>query len=292
MGTWLFGGKRWGKVVLEESIETLKCALDMGINFFDTADAYGIGLSEKILGDLLFQRRKEVVIATKVGVVWRDDGSRYHDLSPAHIEKAVYQSLKRLRTDYIDLYHLHEMDGSTPVEETGAALKKLLDQGIVRYIGVSNFDIESIERLKAVVSVLTNQEEYSLLKREIEKTMVPFCERNGISLLTYTPLYRGLLTGKFTVSSRFPEDDNRYQDEEFSGGHFRENIRKVNKLVKLSREIGKLPSQVALRWLLENKNVQAVIFGARRPEQLKENIGSVEWTLSRDSYEFLSNVFN
>jgi aryl-alcohol dehydrogenase-like predicted oxidoreductase len=291
LGTWLFGGRRWGKVNTTESLATIRYALDSGINFYDTADAYGEGIAEDLLGRVLAVERKNVILATKTGVVWRKDGTRYIDLSPSHIHEAVRKSLQRLKMDYIDLYQLHEMDPGTPVEETGSALLKLIEEGLVRYIGVSNYDCTSLDRLKAIVPVLTVQSEYNLLKREIEADLLLRCLESGLSVLAYSPLQRGLLTGKFTVSSVFSEDDNRFYDEEFQGKRLLQNLEKIENLKALSRKLGKSPSQVAIRWLLDSDGIDVVICGARRPEQLTENIGAADWKLPEDSFRFLSEVF-
>lgn len=291
LGTWLFGGRRWGKVNTDESLATIRYALDSGINFYDTADAYGEGVAEGLLGRVLAAERKNVIIASKVGVVWRKDGTRYIDLSPSHINEAVHKSLQRLKTGFIDLYQLHEMDPNTPVEETGTALLKLIKEGLVRYIGVSDFDFLSLERLKAVVPVLTVQSEYNLLRREIEADMLSHCLENKLSVLAYSPLEHGLLTGKFVATSVFPEDDNRFHDEEFQGERFLQNLGKIENLKALSRKLGKSASQVAIRWLLDSDGIDVVICGARRPEQLTENIGVAGWKLSEESFRFLSVLF-
>lgn len=291
MGTWLFGGRRWGKVDTDESLATIRYALDLGINFYDTADAYGEGIAENLLGRVIAAERKNIILASKVGVVWRKDGTRYIDLSPSHINEAIYQSLQRLKTDYIDIYQLHEMDPSTPVEETGTALLRLIEEGLVRYIGVSNYDCTSLDRLKAIVPVLTVQSEYNLLKREVEADLLPHCVECGLSVLAYSPLQRGLLTGKFTASSVFSEDDNRFHDEEFQDKRFLGNLDKIENLKTLSRKLGKSPSQTAIRWLLDSDGVDVIICGARRPEQLTENIGAAGWKLTEESFRFLSAVF-
>ncbi|MCX5829739.1 MAG: aldo/keto reductase [Deltaproteobacteria bacterium] len=291
LGTWLFGGRRWGKVDTDESLATIRYALDSGINFYDTADAYGEGIAENLLGRVLAAERKNVVLATKAGVVWRNDGTRYIDLSASHIHEAVHKSLQRLKTDYIDLYQLHEMDPNTPIEETGVVLLKLIEEGLVRYIGVSDFDCPSLERLRAIVPVLTVQSEYNLLKRESEADMLLHCLENGLPVLAYSPLEHGLLTGKFVTTSVFSEDDNRFHDEEFQGERFLRNLERIEKLKVLSRNLGKSPSQVAIRWLLDSNGIDVVICGARRPEQLIENVGAAGWKLSEESFRFLSVVF-
>lgn len=292
LGTWLFGGRRWGKVYTDESMATLRYALDSGINFFDTADAYGEGISENLLGSFIAADRKNIIIATKVGVVWRKDGTRYIDLSAKHIFEAVHRSLRRLKTEYIDLYQLHEMDSNNPIEETGEALLRLLNEGLVRHIGVSDFDILTLNKLKAIVPVLTVQYEYNLLKRRIESDISPHCLGTDISVLAYSPLQRGLLTGKFSINSVFQKDDNRFHDEEFQGEKFSLNLDKIEKLKDVAANLGKKPSQVAIRWLLDSDGIDAVICGARRPQQLAENIGATGWKLPVESFQLLASAFS
>jgi aryl-alcohol dehydrogenase-like predicted oxidoreductase len=291
LGTWLFGGRRWGNVDDADSMKTIEAALARGVTFFDTADAYGAGRAESMLGDALRGARHRVVIATKVGVVWHDDGSRSIALSPSHIERAVEESLRRLKTDYIDLYQLHAMDPATSIADTGKALKKLRENGVVRHIGVSNFEVDAIDALRAIVPVLTTQSEYSLLKRDIEGDLVPYCARHGVSVLTYSPLSRGLLSGKFTDASTFPETDNRFHDDEFRGETFRQNLKKVGHLTEMARQLGHPPAAVAIRWLLEQPSVGAVICGARTPGQLEENLGAVGWRLPAAALDALADHF-
>ena len=291
LGTWIFGGRRWGNVDASESVATLKCAVECGINFFDTADAYGEGLSEELLGKAVKKCRENVIIATKVGVVWEEGGFRHLDLSGQHIEEAIEASLRRLQTDYIDLYQLHEPHHETPIEETGAALAKAVESGKIRYVGVSNFESETIDELRNCVPILSTQSEYSLIKRKIEKDIMRYCKITGISLLTYSPLCRGMLSGKFDASSRFPTTDNRSEDEDFQGERFRENLRRVGQLVALSQELQKTPSQLAIRWLLEQPAVDVVICGARTPQQLQENLVGTSWSMPQEVVESISLMF-
>ncbi len=292
LGTWLFGGRRWGRVDEGESIRAMEYAINNGINFIDTSDAYGDGLSEKLIGNVLKGKREDVVIATKVGVVWNKEATGVHiDLSERHIRSAIDNSLKRLKTDYVDIYQLHEMDSKVPIEETGLALRKLLDLGKIRYVGVSNFDISAINQLREIVPVISTQSEYSLIKRSIESDIIPFCDKNKISLFTYSPLYRGILTGKFDRSSTFLEDDNRHYDEEFKGEKFVNNIDKISKLVEVANNLNKKPSQVAIRWLLDNEINPVVICGARSKSQLEDIIKSVNWHLDSDIYNKISKIF-
>jgi aryl-alcohol dehydrogenase-like predicted oxidoreductase len=293
LGTWLFGGRRWGEVDYSDSVRTIDTALEEGISFFDTADAYGAGLSETMLGEMVKGSRAHVVIATKVGVVWQDDGTRRIDLSPSHIRRAVTASLSRLQTDYIDLYQLHEPDPATPIEETGLALRELIDDGLVRYVGVSNFDVEMISRLGTMVPVLTTQSEYSLIKRAIEHDIVPYCRAQGVSLLSHSPLCRGLLSGKFAATSvSFSDTDNRYFEEEFQGKRLQENLKKISQLAEIAADLGRATAAVAIRWVIQNPSVGSVIFGARTPTQLRENLGGIGWELPSGSYAALTGLFS
>jgi len=292
LGTWIFGGRRWGLVNKRDSKLTIEYAFANGINFFDTSDAYGSGYSETLLGEAFYKKRNEVVIASKVGVVWNKDGTVKIDLSKTHINNAIDESLRRLKTDYIDLYQLHEMDPKIEIDEVGDTLLKLLDSGKVRYIGVSNFDSASIDQLRKIIPVTSIQSEYGLIKRSIENDIIPYCQSNRISLLTYSPLYRGILSGKFDKSSTFKEDDNRYYDEEFKGGKFLNNLSRVEQLVELSNSVGKKPSQIAIRWILDHHAVASVILGARNITQLDDNLGAIDWALSNEIRLLLSEIFS
>lgn len=291
LGTWLFGGRRWGIVDERESVRTIQSAIDSGVTFFDTADAYGIGHAETLLGRALRGRRANAVIATKVGVVWRDDGTRVMDLSPSHIRRALLESMKRLQTDVIDLYQLHEMDPATPIAETGLALRALRESGAIRHVGVSNFDTPTLTALREIVPVLTTQSEYSLVRRSIEEELVPYCRANGIAMLAYSPLCRGLLSGKFTGVSVFAETDNRHYDEEFQGAAFATNLRRVSRLATLAAETGCSVAALSIRWVLEAPFVSAVISGARTAAQLEENLRALDTPMSPDVWARVSGLF-
>jgi aryl-alcohol dehydrogenase-like predicted oxidoreductase len=292
LGTWLFGGRRWGRVDGLESARTIEAAIESGITLFDTADAYGVGQAELLLGEALKGFRKDVVIASKVGVVWRDDGSRYVDLSPSHIKRAISLSLKRLQTDFIDVYQLHEMDPSTPISETGRALIGLQREGVIRHIGVSNFDVNTLSELTTIVPVLTTQSEYSLCRRAIERDLLPYCQSHRVSVLAHSPLCRGMLSGKFNEASVFPETDNRFHDEEFQGDRFRGNLERVAKLAEIAGELDCSPAALAIRWVMDSPSVDTVICGARTPSQLEDNLSALECGLSPDVMRRVSDLFS
>jgi len=293
LGTWIFGGRRWGSVNPEESVETIHFAFEQGINLIDTSDAYGDGLSETLIGEACKGRRDKFVFATKVGVVWKNDGSGvYHDLSEKHLLKAVDRSLKRLNTDYIDLYQLHEMDDSTPIEETGLALKRLIEVGKIRYVGVSNFNEETIKKLMNIVPVVSTQSEYNLIKRSIENDFLKFCKDSKLDLLTYSPLHRGILSGKFASNVSFKKDDNRFYDEEFQGEKFQKNYKSVELLKEIAIELNTSPTELAISWILHNELSPIVICGARNPTQLKNIIIGSCYSMSKSLYNRISSIFN
>src|SRR5947208_547387 len=229
-GTWAFGGD-WGRVDQEEAKATIGRALESGINFFDTAQAYGFGLSEHLLADALWGRvrRQDVVVATKGGL--RMDGDRLvRDASAARVRQGVEASLRNLRTDYIDLYQVHWPDPATPAEETGAALTELVREGKVRHVGVSNYGVAEMEALRRFTSCETLQPPYNLFRRGIEADVLPYCAARGMGVLVYGPLAHGLLSGAMTEATTFAADDWRGHSPDFSGERFVRNLQVVDEL--------------------------------------------------------------
>lgn len=290
-GCWAMGGS-WGKTDDKESIEAVRRAIDKGINFFDTADVYGFGHSERTLAKALGSKRKNVIIATKGGLVWDDHGCLFRSGSRHHLMNALEASLKRLNTDYVDLYQIHWPDTNTPFEITMNVLDEMLKSGKVRYIGVSNFTRKQITECLKFGQVNSLQPPYNMFMRGIEKDF-SFCKRNGIGIVAYGPLAYGLLTGKFNKSSKFPENDWRsgklFPDagdwqahiDLFHGDRFRKYLGIVEKLKKTANRLGKTVSQLSIAWVLSNHAVNSAIVGAKRPSQLEENIGGAGWELSK-----------
>jgi len=291
-GCWAMGGG-WGKRDDKNATAAVGRALDLGINFFDTADTYGLGHSEEVLGKALGNRRKEAIIATKFGLHWDENGSLYRSGSRHHIMHAIEGSLKRLKTDYIDLYQVHWPDLNTPFETTMKALKELLKSGKVRYIGVSNFSVRQIKQCIITAPIHSLQPRYSMLTREIEKSIMPFCRREGIGLATYGTLAYGILTGKFNRNSKFPrndwrsgemlEDADMWQDnvDLFQGKQFKNNLRVVRKLQKIAGRIGITMGQLAIAWVLSKPAISSAIVGAKRPSQAEENARAGDIKLSK-----------
>lgn len=282
-GCWAMGGG-WGKTDDNESIAAARRALDLGINFFDTADVYGFGHSEEVLAKALGKNRKNAIIATKGGLVWDDHGCLFRAGSRHHLINAVEASLKRLKTDYIDLYQIHWPDPNTPLEVTMKVMDELVKSGKVRFIGVSNFTRKQIKECLNVRQINSLQPPYNMFMRDVEKDF-SFCKKNKIGIVTYGPLAYGLLTGKFTKETKFPDTDWRsgklFPDpgdwqahiDIFHGSHFKRNLGIVEKLKKIAQGLGKTVGQLSIAWVLSNPEVTSAIVGAKRPSQLEQNVG-------------------
>lgn len=277
MGKWL-----WGNDVEDrETIDALRYALDNGVNFIDTADVYGFGHAESLLPKALEGRpRDSVMIATKGGLVWDDEGNVTRDNSRKHLTEALHASLQRLKTDYIDLYQVHWPDPKTPVEETMEAMYDFWKAGKIRWIGVSNFDVPLLEASLAVAPVHCLQPQYNMLQRQIEADVLPFCREKGIAVIVYSPLAQGLLTGKFTKDTTFPEGDGRANRPLFQGELFLKSLEKVEKLKAFAAEHGRTVGQLAVAWALSTPGVHAALVGAKRPSQIAETLPGADWELT------------
>ena len=277
-GTWAAGGDMWGPTEDDEAVAAMRRALERGVTWFDTADAYGDGHAEELVAEAVEGRRDEVFIATKVG--FRSSGG--FSLAPDYIPKACDASLKRLRTDVIDLYQIHwPADRKTPLEESWEAMAALQDAGKVRYIGVSNFKVKHLERCEPIRHVDSLQPEYSMLIRTPEEELIPWCREHGTGVVTYGSLAYGILTGKFTEDARFDKEDWRsggmgisYYDRLFAPKVFRRHLDTVARLKELAAERGITVAQLAIAWLLRDETITSAIVGAKRPEQIDETAGA------------------
>jgi aryl-alcohol dehydrogenase-like predicted oxidoreductase len=270
LGTWAIGGWMWGGTDEADSVATIHAALDHGINLIDTAPVYGFGRSEAIVGKALAQggRRKSAVIATKVGLDWKDH-QPFRNGSRARIVKEVENSLRRLQTDVIDIYQVHWPDPNTPVGETAAAMSDLLQAGKIRAIGVSNFSPAQMDTFRAVAPLHTAQPPYNLFERGIEENVLPYCREHRVAVLAYGALCRGLLAGRMTRATRFTGDDLRLRDPKFQALRFTQYLRAVERLDRFAhKNYGKRVIHLAVRWVLDRFEANIALWGARRPDQL------------------------
>ena len=280
IGTWAIGGWMWGGTDEAESVATIRAALDHGINVIDTAPAYGFGRSEEIVGKATAEGRlrDKVVIATKVGLEWKD-GHVFRNASRGRIMREVEDSLRRLRTDYIDIYQVHWPDPLVPIEETAAAMQTLFRQGKIRAIGVSNFSVEQLQQFRDVAPLHVLQSPYNLFERGIEADLLPYCRKNNIATFGYGALCRGLLSGRMRSDTAFTGDDLRRTDPKFLQPRFAQYLSAVQKLDRLAQErFGRHVIQLAVRWLLD-QGVTTALWGARHPGQLESVDAVTGWRL-------------
>ncbi|HEY8550319.1 MAG TPA: aldo/keto reductase [Vicinamibacterales bacterium] len=264
------------------SISVIHRALDLGIDFFDTADMYGVGRNEELVGRALRDRRDRAVIATKFGAVRAPDGTFLGiDGSPEYVRKACEASLRRLGVDVIDLYYQHRVDPKTPIEETVGAMAELVREGKVRYLGLSEAAPATIRRAHAVHPIAALQTEYSLWSREAEDELLPLCAELGITYVAYSPLGRGFLTGAIRSIDDLAPDDWRRNNPRFQGENFQKNLQLVDAVRDLAREKGCTPAQLALAWVLARPERIVPIPGTRSIERLEENAGAVEVKLTQ-----------
>ncbi len=269
-GTW--EGGEWGATDEEAALAAIRHAADRGINFFDTAQGYGFGASERLLARALHGRpRDEVVIATKGGLRPSASGGVERDASPEWIRRGVDESLRALGTDRVDVYQIHWPDPRTPPEETAVALAGLVAAGKIRHVGVSNFDVEQMEAFSATLPVETLQPAYHLFRRDIEAEILPYARAQGIGVLVYGPLAHGLLSGVLTAESSFAADDWRSKRAVFRGEPYRRNLRIVSALVRFAElELGTSVSRLAVAWALANPAVHVAIVGTRNPKHIDD----------------------
>jgi len=282
LGTWVMGGPwrfGWGPADDRESIAAIQRALDLGINWIDTAPAYGLGHAEELVGQALQGRRDQVYIASKCGMVWNSKGVTRMDLNPGSIRQEVEASLKRLRTEVIDLYQFHWPDAGVPVEKSWREMRRLKKEGKIRWLGVSNFDVALLERCQAIHPVDSLQPPYNLLRREVEREILPWCQNHGVGVVAYSPMASGLLSGRFDLT-RLAADDWRRRSAEFTEPRLSQNLQRVEKLRAVAARHGKTVGHLAVAWVLRHPAVTSAIVGARTAAQVEENMGAAGWDLS------------
>ena len=292
LGTWAMGGWMWGGSDEEESVRTIRAALDKGINLIDTAPVYGFGRSEEIVGRAIEEsgKRDQVVLATKVGLEWRD-GSVFRNSSRERILSEIEDSLRRLRTSYIDIYQIHWPDPLVPIEETAETMSLLFRQGKIRAIGVSNYSPEQMEQFRAAAPLHTDQPPYNLFERQIEQDVLPFALHNGMGTLTYGSLCRGLLSGRMKPDTQFVGDDLRRVDPKFQPPRYEQYLRAVERLDHFARQnYGKPVLDLAICWTLDQPGVSVALWGARHPEQLAPVDNAVGWKLGAETLRTIDQI--
>jgi aryl-alcohol dehydrogenase-like predicted oxidoreductase len=279
IGTWAIGGWMWGGTDEAQSIATIQSAFEHGINIVDTAPVYGFGRSEEIVGKAIAESRvrSNVIIATKAGLQW-EGGRVSRNAGRARIKREVEDSLRRLRTDYIDIYQVHWPDPLIAIEETADAMHMLFAQGKIRAIGVSNFSVGQMERFRRVAPLHVLQPPYNLFERGIETDLLPYCRKNNIAMLGYGALCRGLLSGRMKENTVFDGDDLRRTDPKFVKPRFSQYLAAVGKLDRLAQRFGKRVIHLAVRWMLD-QGITTALWGARHPDQLQPVDEVTGWSL-------------
>jgi aryl-alcohol dehydrogenase-like predicted oxidoreductase len=280
LGTWAIGGWMWGGTDEAQSVSTIRAALEHGINLIDTAPVYGFGRSEEIVGKAIAESgmRSRVLIATKAGLGWKD-ASVFRNASPARILHEIEDSLRRLRTDYIDIYQVHWSDPLVAIEETAEAMHTLFRQGTIRAIGVSNFSVDQMERFRRVAPLHVLQPPYNMFERAIEADLLPYCREHKIATLGYGALCRGLLSGRMRPDTVFGGDDLRRNDPKFRAPRFTQYLAAAERLDRFAKErFGKRLIALAVRWMLD-QGITTALWGARHPDQLSPVDDVVGWRL-------------
>lgn len=303
VGTWNMGGD-WDSSDEKKAIEVVHGAIDMGINFFDVAPVYGMGVSETVLGKALKDggRRNRVLIATKAGLPWDENGQTRNDLTKESLLKEVDDSLTRLQTDHIDIYQMHWPDHSTPLEETAEALSILKKSGKIRYVGLSNYSQKEVETMMSMGDVECQQGLYNMLERNTssyhgipleyrtEEETFPFVREHGQAFLPYSPLFQGLLAGKFLDGADFSEKDVRSSNPKLAGAKFSTYVEIARKLKAFADEMGHPMNELTFNWMRQREEVTSIIAGASSIEQLEKNVRSITWNINEEEMEQINAI--
>jgi aryl-alcohol dehydrogenase-like predicted oxidoreductase len=279
----------YGDADEKESIDTIHRALELGVTFLDTADMYGQGHNEELVGKAIADRRDQVVLATKFANR-RDGDKRWVDNSPEWIREACDNSLRRLGIDAIDLYYMHRRDPDVPIGESVGAMAELVEQGKVRYLGLSEVSADTLRQANDVHPITALQSEWSLFTREIEREIIPAARELGVGIVPYSPLGRGVLSGALTSTDDLSEDDFRRSSPRFQGDNLEENLKRVERVREIAGEVGCAPAQLALAWLLHQGDDVAPIPGTKRVKYLEENVAAADVQLSDDQLAALDEA--
>lgn len=293
----------WGGADKKDALRAIHASLDHGITSLDTAPIYGFGQSEELVGEAIKGKRDQYEILTKCGMRWEGSSGEYFFTTNDNsgVQRDIYkysgrdsliaeceESLKRLGTDYIDLYQIHWPDHTTPIEEAMEAFRILLEQGKIRAAGVSNYSVEQMDRAKSVVDLSSNQVPYSMVRREIEEDVVPWCLDNNCGILAYSPLQRGLLTGKITPDYPFAPGDSRPETPHFKINNLIKTNKFLEKIKPMALEKGKTLSELVIAWTLCQPGITVALVGARTEEQVRQNVGALEIQLSEKELAFIN----
>jgi aryl-alcohol dehydrogenase-like predicted oxidoreductase len=298
LGTWAIGGQEWGAVSDEAAVATCLSALERGINLIDTAPIYGHGRSEEIVGKAIraHGRRQDFYIATKTGLEWSASGV-FTNSTEARLRSELEDSLRRLGTDYIDLYQVHWPDPLIPIEETAALLGSFQREGKVRALGVSNFSVAQMEEFRTIAPLVSDQPPYNIFDRQIDQAtphgeaILPWCKANGVAVLCYSPLCRSLLAGRVHRGMKFDAGDIRRVDPKFQEPRFSEYMTAVERLAILAKDrYGKSVLELAARWVLDRPGVSVALWGAKRPEQLDAVDGVFGWKLDAEAMAEIDRI--
>jgi len=294
LGTWAIGGPwqyGWGPQDENEAIAAILKAIDLGINWIDTAPIYGCGRSEELVGKALKQTKVKPIIATKCSLLWNDKREKIGCLKAESIRKECEESLKRLGVEVIDLYQMHWPDPEKDIEEGWEEMARLQKQGKVRYIGVCNYNTAQLDRIRKIAPVISLQPPYSMIRRGVEAELLPYCAKNNIGVVAYSPMQRGLLTGKFSKKrlSELAPDDHRLKSGDYQEPEFSATLALVDKLRPIAEKNKRTLAQLAVAWVLRRPEVTAAIVGARKPSQIAETAsvagpesGEAGWILSKN----------
>jgi aryl-alcohol dehydrogenase-like predicted oxidoreductase len=290
-GSWAIGGSgwraAWGPQDDDEAVGAIRRAVELGINWIDTAAVYGLGHSEELVARALKGVSERPYVFTKCSLVWDESGEVHNVLKKDSVKRECEESLRRLQTDVIDLYQIHWPNPEEDIEEGWEALAELKEEGKVRHIGVSNFDVSQMERTQKIAPVETLQPPYNMLNRGVEEEILPYCAEQDIGVIVYSPMRSGLLTGKMTRERvrSLPSDDWRRNSSDFQEPRLSKNLELVKLLEKMGREHGSSPGEVAIAWTLRHPAVTAAIVGGRRPDQVDGIIGAAGFRLGEDELD-------
>lgn len=280
MGCWPMAGVGWTGTDDDQSVAALKTAIEQGITLIDTAYMYGQnGESERLVAKAIAGHRERIVLATKCGIHWEGD-RMIRDSSRSQILKEFEESLRRLNTDYVDLYQVHAYDEKTPIQETAETLLELLSGGKIRAIGVSNYTSAQMKEFARYAPLHSNQPPYNILMRDIELDLLPHCRSENVGVVTYWPLYRGLLTGKYGLDHTFPDGDSRIDNPHFTGNNLNATLDMLEQIRPIAEACNKSLAQTVINWTANQAGITAALCGATRPEHVAQNVEAVGWHLS------------